>query len=144
MAPTGARPTTCTDPRRRVFRTVAAARDAARLWPELEDVRNDTRMNRVAARERFFVLYPEQDRRANPHGCWNGTTPARTRLPGSVDPHRGDRQVCLFYPIDRNSIAVAGLSAGASMAALLVTRYPERFKAVVMHSGIAPGTAHSS
>ena len=30
------------------------------------------------------------------------------------------------------------------MAALVVTRHPERFKAVVMHSGIAPGTAHSA
>ena len=30
------------------------------------------------------------------------------------------------------------------MAALLVTRHPDRFKAVAMHSGIAPGTAHST
>ena len=30
-----------------------------------------TRMNRVAARERFCVLYPEQDRLANAQGCWN-------------------------------------------------------------------------
>ena len=30
------------------------------------------------------------------------------------------------------------------MAALLASRHPERFKAVVMHSGIPPGTAHST
>jgi poly(3-hydroxybutyrate) depolymerase len=30
------------------------------------------------------------------------------------------------------------------MAALLVSRHPERFRAVVMHSGIPPGTAHST
>ena len=30
------------------------------------------------------------------------------------------------------------------MAALLVTRYPDRFKAVAMHSGIPPGTANSA
>ena len=30
------------------------------------------------------------------------------------------------------------------MAALLVTRYPACFKAVAMHSGIPPGTAHST
>ena len=53
-------------------------------------------------------------------------------------------QVCLLHPVDRARIAMAGLSAGASMAALLVTRHPERFKAVVMHSGIPPGTAHST
>jgi poly(3-hydroxybutyrate) depolymerase len=53
-------------------------------------------------------------------------------------------QVCMLYAADRERVAVAGLSAGASMAALLVTRYPGRFKAVVMHSGIPPGTAHST
>lgn len=30
-----------------------------------------TRMNRIAMRERFLVLYPEQDRLANAQGCWN-------------------------------------------------------------------------
>jgi poly(3-hydroxybutyrate) depolymerase len=45
--------------------------------------------------------------------------------------------------VDRSRIAIAGLSAGASMAALLATRHPGRFKAVVMHSGVPPGSAHS-
>jgi poly(3-hydroxybutyrate) depolymerase len=49
-----------------------------------------------------------------------------------------------LHAIDRGRVAVAGLSAGASMAAWLGVRYPERFKAVAMHSGIAPGTAHST
>jgi poly(3-hydroxybutyrate) depolymerase len=53
-------------------------------------------------------------------------------------------QVSIMYGVDRARVAVAGLSAGASMAALLVTRHPELFKAVVMHSGIPPGTAHST
>lgn len=53
-------------------------------------------------------------------------------------------QVCLLYPTDGARIAVAGLSAGASMAALLASRYAERFKAVIMHSGVPPGTAHST
>ena len=30
------------------------------------------------------------------------------------------------------------------MAALLATRHPARFRAVVMHSGVPPGTAHST
>jgi Esterase PHB depolymerase len=30
-----------------------------------------SRMNRIAERERFMVLYPEQDRLANTQGCWN-------------------------------------------------------------------------
>jgi len=103
-----------------------------------------TRMSALAARERFFVLYPEQDRLANAQGCWNwydrrfGKADAEAAtLLAAVD------QACVLYPVDRNRIAVAGLSAGASMAALLATRYPLRFKAVAMHSGVAPGAAKS-
>jgi poly(hydroxyalkanoate) depolymerase family esterase len=103
-----------------------------------------TRMNRIAARERFLVLYPEQDRLANPQGCWNWFDTRSGRAQGEAALiMRAIDQVCLFYPVDRSRIALAGLSAGASMAALLVTRHPERFKAVVMHSGVPPGMAHS-
>lgn len=104
-----------------------------------------TRMNRVAARERFLVLYPEQDRLANAQGCWNWFDTSSGRAYGEAALiMKAIDQVCLFYPVDRTRIALAGLSAGASMAALLVARHPERFKAVVMHSGIPPGTAHST
>jgi poly(hydroxyalkanoate) depolymerase family esterase len=104
-----------------------------------------TRMNRVAARERFLVLYPEQDRLANAQGCWNWFDTSSGRAYGEAALiMKAIDQVCLLYPVDRTRIALAGLSAGASMAALLVTRHPERFKAVVMHSGIPPGTAHST
>jgi poly(hydroxyalkanoate) depolymerase family esterase len=103
-----------------------------------------TRMNRLAARERFLVLYPEQDRLANAQGCWNwydrrsGKADAEAAtLMAAID------QVILLYPADRERIAVAGLSAGASMAALMATRHPLRFKALAMHSGVAPGAAKS-
>lgn len=104
-----------------------------------------TRMNTVAARERFFVLYPEQDRLANPQRCWNWFDTRSGRSHGeAASIMAAIDQVCLLYPIDRAQVAIAGLSAGASMAALLVTRRPERFEAVVMHSGIPPGTARSA
>ncbi|MDL2337903.1 MAG: PHB depolymerase family esterase [Pseudomonadota bacterium] len=104
-----------------------------------------TRMNRIAARERFLVLYPEQDRLANAQGCWNWFDTKTGRAYGEAALiMKAIDQVCLLYPIDRARVALVGLSAGASMAALLVTRHPERFQAVVMHSGIPPGTAHSA
>jgi poly(hydroxyalkanoate) depolymerase family esterase len=104
-----------------------------------------TRMNRIAQRERFLVLYPEQDRLANSQGCWNWFDTASGRAHGEAALiMKAIDQVCLLYPVDRQRVAIAGLSAGASMAALLVTRHPERFRAVVMHSGIPPGTAHST
>ena len=104
-----------------------------------------TRMNRIATRERFLVLYPEQDRLANAQGCWNWFDTRSGRAHGEAALiMKAIDQVCLLYPVDRARIAVAGLSAGASMAALLATQHPERFKAVVMHSGGPPGSAHST
>ena len=95
-----------------------------------------TRMHRIAARERFLVLYPEQDRLANSKGCWNwfdtdsGRAYAECRLIlQSID------QVCLLHGGDRGRVAVMGLSAGASMAGLLATRHPGRFRAVVIAFG---------
>lgn len=103
-----------------------------------------TRMNRVAMRERFLVLYPEQDRLANGQACWNWFDTDNGRAYGEAALiMRAIDQVCLLHPVDTARVVIAGLSAGASMAALIVTRHPGRFKAVVMHSGIAPGTAHS-
>jgi poly(hydroxyalkanoate) depolymerase family esterase len=104
-----------------------------------------TRMNVVAARERFLVLYPEQDRVSNAQGCWNwfDTESGRAYVEADLIMRAID-QVCALYSADRERIGVAGVSAGASMAALLVSRHPGRFRAVTMHSGIPPGTAHSS
>jgi len=103
-----------------------------------------TRMNRIAIRERFVVLYPEQGRLANPRACWNWFDTANGRaareaasILSAID------QVCRAHPADLSRVALAGMSAGASMAALLVTLHPHRFLALVMHSGIPPGTATS-
>jgi poly(hydroxyalkanoate) depolymerase family esterase len=104
-----------------------------------------TRMNRIAARERFLVLYPEQDRLANPQLCWNWYETRSRRAYGEAAIIRAAiDQACLLYPVDPQRIGIAGLSAGAGMAALLATRYPDRFKAVVMHSGVPPGIADST
>jgi poly(3-hydroxybutyrate) depolymerase len=79
-------------------------------------------MNRVAVRERFLVLYPEQDRTANAQGCWNwyGTRTGRAdREAASID--AAITQICLTQPMDAERIVVARLSAGASMATLPAT-----------------------
>lgn len=104
-----------------------------------------TRMNQIAARERFFVLYPEQDHLSNMQGCWNWYQTRSGKAQQEADAiSAAIDQVCLAQAVDPKRIAVAGLSAGAGMAALLATRYPKRFRAIAMHSGIAPGVAHSS
>jgi poly(hydroxyalkanoate) depolymerase family esterase len=102
-----------------------------------------TRMHQIAAREGFAVLYPEQDRMANVNGCWNwfDTRNGRGHVEAALIMRAID-QACL-YGADRTRVAIAGLSAGASMATLVVTRYPDRFQAVAMHSGVPPGTART-
>lgn len=79
-----------------------------------------TRMNRVALRERFLVLYPEQDRLANAQGCWNwfDTDSGRAYDELALIMKAID-QVCLLHPVNGTQVVVAGLSAGASMAALV-------------------------
>ncbi len=103
-----------------------------------------TRMNRVAAREGFIVLYPEQDRLANLQGCWNWFDTDSGRAQGEAELiMKAIAQVARLFPVDRARTALVGLSAGASMAALIATRHPDSFRAVVMHSGVPPGRAHS-
>ena len=104
-----------------------------------------TRMNRLAAQQRFLVLYPEQDRLANAQGCWNWFDTDRGRAQAEADlVLRAIDQACGRLGGDRQRVVLAGLSAGASLAALLAARHPGRFCGVVMHSGIPPGTAHST
>jgi len=104
-----------------------------------------TRMNQRAARERFLVLYPEQERMANVQGCWNwfarrnGRADAEAAtLLAAID------QVAQRHPVHPARIGVAGLSAGASMAGQMALLAPQRFCAVAMHSGAPPGSAEST
>lgn len=110
-----------------------------------ETLAASTRMNQMAERERFLVLYPEQSHISNMHGCWNWYQTRSGKAQSEADAIAAViDQICQTQAVDTMRIALAGLSAGAGMAALLATRCPERFRAIAMHSGIAPGVAHSS
>lgn len=112
---------------------------------DAEALAASSRMNQIAAREGFIVLYPEQDRLSNVQGCWNWYDTRTGRAQGDASAiEAAIEQICLLQPVDRSRIAVTGISAGAGMAVLLATRHPERYRAIAMHSGIAPGVAHSS
>lgn len=104
-----------------------------------------SKMNQLAQSERFVVLYPEQDRLSNLQNCWNWfdtRTGRAQREADSVAAAVG--HICQTQRVDPRRVALVGLSAGASLAGLLAIRQPERFSAVVMHSGIAPGLATST
>lgn len=104
-----------------------------------------TRMNSIAQREGFLVLYPEQDRLANAQGCWNWfeTRSGRAQVEATVVVAAVDQAIRL-QGVDASRVAICGLSAGASLAALVAARHPDRFAAVAMHSGVRPGAAQSS
>ncbi len=103
-----------------------------------------TRMNLLADRHGFAVLYPEQSLQAHTHGCWHwyddterGGRGEAQAVVDLVDALVGARH------FDASRVYVAGLSAGAGLATLLALHFPERFAAVALHSGPAFGDAHS-
>jgi len=109
-----------------------------------ETFAESTRMNRVADGGRFIVLYPAQRITANPARCWNWFLPKNQVRGGepaeivALVEHIAGR-----HPIDRERVYVAGLSAGASMSAIVVACYPEVFAAAAVASGTMVRSADS-
>jgi poly(hydroxyalkanoate) depolymerase family esterase len=96
-----------------------------------------TQMNEQAEREGFLVLYPAQGLTANPTRCWNWFLPANQSR-GNGEPAEIValvNEVAKTYPVDRKQVYVAGLSAGASMSAILAACYPDVFAAAGIHAG---------
>ena len=110
---------------------------------DADDFATGTRMNLHAERQNLVVVYPEQTRQANQMGCWNWFRPE--------DQARGQGEPALLadlagtlaaqHGVPQGRTYVAGLSAGAAMAAILGGTHPEVFAAVGVHSGLAPGSA---
>jgi poly(hydroxyalkanoate) depolymerase family esterase len=105
----------------------------------VDDFENGTRMNELADREGFAVLYPEQTSFANMRRCWNWFDSNTANGKGECAIVRAmidiafERTKC-----DASRVYVAGLSSGAALAGLLAFHYPEQFAAVAMHSGLPP------
>lgn len=103
-----------------------------------------TRMNVLADRHGFAVLYPDQTVKRHAHACWHWYDPGP--LAGGGEAHAIAAmvaQVVETHGFDPTRVYVAGLSAGAGMAATLAFRYPQQFAALAMHSGPAYGAARS-
>lgn len=53
------------------------------------------------------------------------------------------QRVVTEHGLDRRRVFVAGLSAGAAMAAILVREFPQLYAACGLHSGLVAGAAGS-
>lgn len=108
-----------------------------------EDFAAGTGMNQLSDRHGFVVVYPAQSRGDNAQSCWNWFRR------GDQKRGRGEpailagltREICAKHGVSREATFVAGLSAGAAMAAILGEAYPDVFAAIGAHSGLPVGAA---
>ena len=105
-----------------------------------------SRMNELAEKDGFVVVYPGQIRSANAAKCWNWISPEnQARDQGEPSIIAGiTRAVASRLKIDRKRIFVAGHSAGAAMAVILGEAYPDLFNAIGVHSGLPFASAHDA
>ncbi|HEX6828136.1 MAG TPA: PHB depolymerase family esterase [Burkholderiales bacterium] len=103
-----------------------------------------TRMNQLADRHGFLVLYPRQGATQNLDRCWNWFDAASQSgwgeaaiIAGMVD------DVAAHHPVDRRRIYVAGMSAGGAMTSILASCRADLFAAAAIHSGLAYEAATS-
>lgn len=109
------------------------------------DFAASTRMNRLAERKGFAVLYPQQSAAADSHRCWHWYKRATQQGVGEVKLIADMvAQLQTRHHFDKTRTYVAGISAGAGMAAILALRHPELIAAVGLHSAPVFGTSDSA
>jgi len=107
-----------------------------------EDVAGLTRIAERADREGWLVLLPRQADDANAFRCWNWFESNTSQGAGEAAIIAAQIvAVRRHYRARRDRVWVAGLSAGAALAAVLGLRYPRLVRGVLAHSGLACGAA---
>lgn len=105
----------------------------------------DTGANRLCTTHGWHVLLPDQARLANLYRCWNWFDGSVFRGGGEVAiVTRGIEEVCAEYGLPESNVCIAGMSSGAGLAAALCAHHPQRFRAALLHSGVAYGASTSS
>jgi poly(hydroxyalkanoate) depolymerase family esterase len=107
-----------------------------------EDFAAATRIAALADDLGWLLLLPRQTNKANPWSCWNWFDDATVAGRGEAAIVAAQvNEVRRAYRVHPRRIFVAGLSAGACLAAVLGVRHPKLFAGVFAHSGVACGAA---
>ncbi len=103
-----------------------------------------TRMNQLAEKKGFAVLYPQQTAAHNAGRCWRwykkSTQDGGAEVKSVV---AIINSVAEKYTFDKSRIYIAGISAGAAMANIIALNHPHLIAAVGMHSGSVFGAAQT-
>lgn len=103
-----------------------------------------TRMNLLAEKKGFAVLYPQQPAVRNGGRCWRWYKKSIQEGGGEVGAIVAIiERVAERYALDKRRIYIAGISAGAAMANIVALNHPHLIAAVGMHSGSVFGAAQT-
>jgi poly(hydroxyalkanoate) depolymerase family esterase len=103
-----------------------------------------TRMNLLAEKKGFAVLYPQRPATKDPSRCWHWYKKSVQHGGGEAKAIVGIvEHVVEKYMLDKRRIYIAGISAGAAMANIVALNYPYLIAAVGIHSGSVFGVASS-
>jgi poly(hydroxyalkanoate) depolymerase family esterase len=104
-----------------------------------------TRINLLADKFGFAVLFPEQSKHDHAHRCWRWYDDSGSGGGGEAASIISLVKAAVTeHDLDAERVYLAGMSAGAGLAALLAIRYPQVFAAVGLHSGPVFGEATSA
>ncbi|KND59790.1 Poly(3-hydroxybutyrate) depolymerase [Candidatus Burkholderia verschuerenii] len=103
-----------------------------------------TRMNLLADKFGFAVLYPEQSKHEHAHRCWHWYDDTGNGGSEAASVVSLVKAMVVEHGFDPERVYLAGMSAGAGLATLLAIRYPQIFAAVGLHSEPVFGEARSA